>query len=430
MKHKMTLLLVLTLILNVLTIETYAEKIEINAGSAILIDADTGNILYEKDAYSKHYPASITKIMTSILAFESDKELTDDITYSRNAVFSIERGSSHIAIDVDEVLTLEQALHALLMVSANDAANGIAEFIDESIEDFAKHMTTRAKELGAKNTNFTNPHGLHNSNHYTTAFDMSLIAKEALKYPLFKEIVKKRYYEIPPNNKKDESRYLGNQHKMLLNTSYKYEPCQGGKTGYTDQARHTLITYAKKGDTNLICVILNGSKQMYADTIKLFDFGFNNYSKLKLLSKNSIMKKVPVFNSDDDTDDLTKKLGYIDVIAADDFVYYGSSNLSKDDIEIKTTLPDNFKTPIFKNDIVGEVQFINNGTILGTVPLLSTKTYDTLETDIATVIQQDSISSPERSNIINPDYITIVLLVLVAVGILYIIIKLATRRRR
>lgn len=428
MKHRMILLLILILLINVLTIETNAETVEINAGSAILIDAETGNILYEKDAKTKYYPASITKVMTAILALEKGVALDTKIEYSRNAVFSIEPGSSHIAIDAGEVLTLDQALHALLMVSANDAANGIAEFVDGSIEEFGKHMTQKAKDLGATSTNFVNPHGLHDVNHYTTAYDMSLIAKEALKYPLFKEIIKKRYYEIPPNNKKDESRYFGNQHKMLLNTEYKYEPCEGGKTGYTDQARHTLVTYAKKNETELICVILNGSKQMYADSVKLFDYGFNNYNKLKLLSKNSIMKKVPIFNATADTDDLSQKLGYIDVIAQDDFIYYGNSSITKDDVKIETTLPDNFKAPIFKNDVVGEVKFIYNNTVLGSVALLSTKTYDTIDTELATVINQDKITA-KQNKLINPEVITIVLLALVVVGILYIVIKLVSRKR-
>ena len=160
-------------------IKEKADALELDADAAILIDATTGEILYEKNPYKKEYPASITKLMTMLLAFENCS-LDETVTFSRNAVYSIEPGSSNIGIDQGEELTVEQCLYGIMLQSANEVSNGIAEHIDGSMEEFAKHMTQRAKELGAQNTNFVNANGLHDENHYTTAYDMALIAKELL----------------------------------------------------------------------------------------------------------------------------------------------------------------------------------------------------------------------------------------------------------
>ena len=152
--------------------------------------------------------------MTALLAFEYGK-MDEVITFSHNAVFGIEPGSSHIALQENEQITMEQAMYALLLRSANESALGIAEQIDGSVEKFAEHMTARAKELGCNNTNFINPNGLHSENHYTTAYDMALIAKEALKFDEFKKMIQTTYYEIPPTNKQEETRYLYAQHQMI-----------------------------------------------------------------------------------------------------------------------------------------------------------------------------------------------------------------------
>ena len=162
---------------------------ETAADSAIVINAYTGDIIYGKNINKKQYPASITKLMTVLLTLENGN--TDDImTFSHDAVFSIERNSNHIAIDVGEVLSVADALYAVMLESANEVANGLAEYISGDMDTFAALMTSRAKELGALNTNFTNANGLHDDNHYTTAYDMALIAKELLKFDTFKEVAK------------------------------------------------------------------------------------------------------------------------------------------------------------------------------------------------------------------------------------------------
>ena len=158
---------------------TANDTLSLAAETAVLIDAASGEILYDKDADKKMYPASITKLMTILLALENGK-LTDEITFSHDAVYNIEPGSAHIAILEGETLTLEQVLRAIILRSANEASNGVAEYVDGSVEAFAKHMTERAKELGCTNTNFVNANGLFDENHYTTAHDMALIARELL----------------------------------------------------------------------------------------------------------------------------------------------------------------------------------------------------------------------------------------------------------
>ena len=167
-----------------ITAETQTSDLTLAAETAVLMDAASGEVLYAKNADQKMYPASITKLMTILLALEHGK-LTDEITFSHDAVYNIEPGSAHIAIMEGETLTLEQVLRAIILRSANEASNGAAEYVDGSVEAFAKHMTERAKELGCKNTNFVNANGLHEENHYTTAYDLALIAKELLTLFLY-----------------------------------------------------------------------------------------------------------------------------------------------------------------------------------------------------------------------------------------------------
>ncbi len=258
----------------------------ITAEAAILMDAKTGQVLWGKNIDQRQYPASITKVMTGMLALERGN-LTDIITMSNEAVFSIGRSSSHIALDVDEELTLEQALYALAIASANDAANGIAEHISGSLENFARLMTERARDAGARQTNFVNAHGLPHKEHYTTAYDMAKIMAEAIKIPGFTEIFSAASYEIPPTNKQPETRHL-NSRNPLLNSITRYEGVSAIKSGWTSQANHTLITAATQGERSLVVVVMNNQSRdsNYQDTIKLLDYGFDSFHEVKLEFKD------------------------------------------------------------------------------------------------------------------------------------------------
>ena len=246
----------------------------------IMMDASTGQILYEKNAYRKMYPASITKIMTALLAVEYG-DFNDTIIMSEEAVLGIEPGSSNIALDVGEEITFEDAMYAVLLVSANEAAWAVAEDIAGSLDNFATMMNEKAEELGCVNTHFVNSHGLHDEDHYTCPYDMALITQEALKYDKFREITATTHYVIPPTNLQEEERNLWQNNKLIMEDSYQYyEYCEGGKTGFTDEARGTFVAWAKKGDVELIFVTMGNypTTTSYTDARAMFEYFFNNYS--------------------------------------------------------------------------------------------------------------------------------------------------------
>lgn len=250
---------------------------ELFSEAAVLMDASTGQVLFAKNMHEKQFPASITKIMTGMMALEKGK-LTDTLTMSRNAVFSVGRNTSHIALDAGEELSLEQALYALSIDSANDAANGIAEHIGGSLESFARLMDEKAVEIGAQNTRFINAHGLPDSNHYTTAYDMAVIMLHAVKNPKFLEVFSETRYAMTPTNKQPETRYF-NSSNPLLNGGIPLAGIMASKSGWTSQARHTLVTAARQGNRELIAVVLNcpDSDAKYEDTIKLLNYGFEDF---------------------------------------------------------------------------------------------------------------------------------------------------------
>ena len=202
----------------------------IEGQSAVLMDAVTDTILYSKNAKDKLYPASITKIMTALLACEY-LDMNDTITMSQEAAYGIEAGSSSIYAETGEVFTVEQALMALMLESANEMALALAEKTSGSVKKFVELMNQRAAQLGCKNTHFNNPNGLPDETHYTTAGDMMKIAKAAWYNPRFRKFVTTQVYEIPPTNKQSETRYLLNHHKMMPGQSYAYDGVLGGKTG-------------------------------------------------------------------------------------------------------------------------------------------------------------------------------------------------------
>ena len=259
-------------------------KKSITAESAIVMELNTGAILYQKNIHDRHYPASITKIMTTLLCLEN-APLSDTVEFSYNAVNSIEYGSSNIGVMAGEKIKMEDCLYGIMLMSGNEVCNGVAEHVAGDIDSFVDMMNKRAKQLGCKDTHFANPNGLFLKNHYTTAYDMALISKEAMKNSTFRKITGTKNYTIPKTNK-HESIPLYNKHNMLnpYRYPYGYDYCIGGKTGYTDIARYTLVTFAKKGDMELVCVVMKTAgppetePNEYTDTIKLLNFALDNYS--------------------------------------------------------------------------------------------------------------------------------------------------------
>lgn len=258
----------------------------ITSASAIVMDADTGLILYDKKSNVKRFPASITKIMTTLLCIENCT-MNETITFKESEVLNLESGASNIDTKVGETLTIEQCLYAIMLASANEVCLGVADYISGDIPTFAELMNKRAKEVGCKNTHFSNPNGLHSDDHYTTAYDMAMISKEALKNSTFCKVAGTKVAYIPKTNKHDARPPIANHHNMLnayTSSQYIYDSCTGGKTGYTSMAQSTLVTFAERDGMRLICVVMKGQSQkqsltanIYTDTTSLLDFAFDNY---------------------------------------------------------------------------------------------------------------------------------------------------------
>ena len=258
------------------TLANWPQGPAIYAESGILVDLDTQEILYSKNIDKQLYPASITKIMTTLVAIESSSP-EEPVTFSQHALDSIEWDSSNIGCRLNETLTMEQCWYAMMLNSANEVCCGVAEHISGSIEAFVEKMNQKAAELGCTNTHFSNPNGLPDETHYTTAHDMALIANAAYQNETFRQVFSTRQYEIPPTPQYTETRYLYNHHKMMQpDTEYYYEGCLGGKTGYTETALNTLVTIASRNGKNLLCVTMRTQgRQVYTDTASLFDYGFS-----------------------------------------------------------------------------------------------------------------------------------------------------------
>ncbi len=257
--------------------ETWPGAPQIIGNNAIVMELNSGTVLYEKNSHEHQYPASTTKILTALLAIENSR-LEEQVTFSYNSVHQTE--GSGIWRDVDEVMTMEQCLYALMLNSANECAYAIAEHVGGTYQDFVDKMNERAADLGCVDTHFNNPHGLTDEQHYTSCYDMALIAREAMKNDLFRQITATKRYNIPPTNKHpDEITYLTNHHKMLWQgEKYYYEYCIGGKTGYTEAAGNTLVTFAQKDGMTLVCVVMKEKPtEQYEDSIKLLNYGFDNF---------------------------------------------------------------------------------------------------------------------------------------------------------
>lgn len=259
-------------------IQNWPQGPAIESASAVVMDMDTGTFLYSKQATEKRYPASITKIMTTLLLVENC-DLDEKITFS-GIVYDLEEGSSHLGIQPGEEMTLRDCAYGIMLASANDISNGVAEYMGGSLSGFADMMNEKAAALGCVNTHFSNPHGLFSEDHYTCAYDMALIAQAAYENPIFREIVETREYTIPETNLVEEERSFLNHHKMMQSDSEYYrEWCLGGKTGFTSDSLNTLVTFAEKDGQRLVSVVLkvNGAGKAYEESTQILEYGFDNF---------------------------------------------------------------------------------------------------------------------------------------------------------
>lgn len=264
-------------------IENWPEAPAIGAASAILMDADSGIILYEKNVHEKMYPASTTKLLTCLLAMEKKGiSLNDMVSFSYDAIFSVPRDGSNMGIDAGEAMTLEDCLYGILVLSANEVCNGVAEYISGDIDSFVDLMNTRATELGCTDSHFNNAHGYTDPDHYTSAYDLALIGREFFKNELLAKMSRTRIYHWLPTDTQPDDIYLPSRNYFYTG-AYNYEGIVGSKTGYTDESRNCLVTCAERGGVRLICVIMmEETPYQYDDTVALFNYGFSNFDIVKI----------------------------------------------------------------------------------------------------------------------------------------------------
>lgn len=250
--------------------------------SAIVMDVDTGAILYGKNIHERLYPASTTKLMTALLVVENC-QMDEVVTFSDEAIDNTEWGSSRIGIMKGEELTVENCLYGLLLGSANEVAYGLAEHVGGSLDGFVGMMNEKAAELGCTDTHFANASGLPDPDHYVSALDLARIGAAFFSNETLSMIAGTTKYTIPSTNKTDEQRPQENHHKMLPGKKYAYEGIIGGKTGFTTDARQTLVTCAQREGMKLICVVMKDeSPYQFTDTAALLDYGFASFQKLNV----------------------------------------------------------------------------------------------------------------------------------------------------
>lgn len=324
-----------------------AEAPAVSAQSAALIEGSTKKTLYGKSAHTKLPMASTTKIMTALIALENGN--LDDMVKTPNEAYGAE-GSS-IYLNKGEVMSLRDLLFGLMLNSGNDAAVSIAIHIAGSVENFASMMNARAARLGANNTHYVTPNGLHDQNHYTTAYDLALIAAEAMANEAFREIVGTQYHKTSTG---DVIRTFKNKNKLL----WQYEGGNGIKTGYTMKAGKCLVFSAERDGMQLIGVVLN-CPSMFPDSKRILDYGFNSYEMSMIAPANSVIARVLVKSGVQNPLELTIKNDIMVPVPRD----------AKQQFTTRVELRDEFAAPITAGEICGHVEIWDDGTLIVREPL-------------------------------------------------------------
>lgn len=342
---------------------SYCEEIKINARSGILMEVDTGRVLFSHNSNIKLPMASTTKIMTALLAIEYGN-LDDLVTVKKSSV-GIE-GSS-IYLKDGERISLRDLLYGLMLRSGNDAAIAIAEHIGGTVDDFVKLMNKKAKDIGAVNTHFTNPHGLHDEKHYTTAYDLALITREALKKKEFRDIVKSKLWIA----NRDINKYFYNKNKTL----WQYEGGDGVKTGYTKKAGRCLVSSATQNGMQLIAVVLD-DHSWFNDCYKLLDYGFNVFKPKVIYNKGQFIRNIKVKNGN------VKKVP----VVTDKELIIPVKDKEIENIKINIVLPQEVNAPLEKNEKLGIIKVYLNGELFSVNDLVAK--YNVKEKSIITKITE------------------------------------------
>ena len=257
---------------------SWPQAPEIAEETGILMEATTGQVLFDKEMDEIRYPASTTKIMTALLILENVKDLSQTVTFTDVITPDLAPGNSTINVQIGEQLTVEECLYGIMLASANEVCTQMAVYVAGSVENFVSMMNKRAAELGCENTHFVNANGLPDPNHYTTAHDLARILAAAIQNEDFCRISGSASYTIPPTNMTPYSRNLENSNALIKEGEYHYEGVIAGKTGHTEAAKNTLVTAASRDGMTLVCVVLRSDgENRFIDTVSLFDYGFNNF---------------------------------------------------------------------------------------------------------------------------------------------------------
>lgn len=367
------------------------DPASLSSDSAIVMELSSGLVLYEHKAHKKHYPASITKIMTTLLCLENSS-LSETVTYSQEAVYGIEAGSSNMWIAVGEKMTMEQSLYCIMLESANEACLGVAEHIAGSVDKFVDMMNERVEQLGLKGTHFQNPNGLHHDNHYTTAYDMAVISREAMKNSIFRKLTGSKTYIVPKTNKND-ARPMRNHQQLLYGydyPQYTYKYCTGGKTGYTSMAGATLVTFAEKDGMELVCVTMagksgkQGEPNEFTDSIKLLNYAFENF------------RKYTIDNSDEEAEEGSGLFSTYNALFDKDSSPVHMSEDAGVILPKGARLKDAKKTVSYNRDVelqegenvIGTIEYTYNGKMVGQASVI----YDKKETQKLDAQAGDSVS--------------------------------------
>ncbi len=324
------------------------DNIDINASAALLIDNRTNKILYSKNENEKLFPASTTKIITAILVIEN-YSLDEKVTASSDAIMNIPQGYATANIQVGEELTIKQLLDMLLVHSANDAANVLAEYAGGSISSFVAMMNTKINELGLTSTHFTNPYGLQDDNHFSTAHDLAVIMQYCLKNNTFKQLSGQASCAIPATNKSAPRKYASTN-ELLIAGNINYSPYViSGKTGFTSKAGGCLVSMAYHNDLELISVILN-SNDRFGDTRKLYNYGYDNYSLKNIVNANDVITSIEIKNA-------SKTPSKLDVLVSETVPVLAKNSDDLKNITPEIALNKNISAPITEGQTLGKVSY-------------------------------------------------------------------------
>ena len=358
MKQKFKIILLfLLMIIGIQTI-SFASEVNLNSEAAILVEISTGRIIYEKNSTKKLYPASTTKILTAILVIENSN-LDDIVTVRQSALNNIPTGYVTCNLQVGEELTVKDLLYALMIPSANDAAYVLAEHIAGSVDNFSVMMNDKAREIGCKTTHFVNPNGIHDDSHYSTAYDLYLLANYAMKNEVFRNLVTATEYTLPATEKyPNEDRILKTTNELLNKNSrnYYYKNAIGIKTGYTVKAGNCLVAASSRDGLEFIAVVLNGGttenglNSRYVDSKKLFEYAYDNFTLTKIIEKGSIVQSLEVEKG-------TKETKFLDLIIDETITVVNNKNIDMNSVIPEITLKEIIEAPISAGETIGTIKY-------------------------------------------------------------------------